>query len=473
MLFLGSLILSTKFVNMKKLFALFLVFTSVAFTRLPAQTAERIHQIALPKKKMSEQDKDIHRYGYREKQHILSSANKQKLDSVIQSGENKSIFEYNPSGYLVRITDQEKNPFTRNWETYSKQEFTTNSAGQITEVIEYDWISASSNWIPVDREIWEYDGSSNLIRLTSYERDGMGWVAYDKDEYTYDANGNETEYNDYDWDTDSSDWMLWYQVKSTFNAKNLIIEENVNQKFVRETFLRPWSKTYFSYVNDLLDEKVELSYSDDDMDWVNYRREKYTYTGVNNTGRSGYYWDAVDELWTETDRAVFTYDNKNNLIGSVESEYDTDLMEWVNTYKEQMTFNNDYSKDELVVPYQDFEWKYMITSISGFYWDNNTWTPSYDVQLFYSAFSDLSSARNQGISHLKLYPNPACDLLHVEMQDNYTGGNLHFFDLKGRMVYSVELMMNVPINMTELDPGMYLYELVSPGQIYRGKIIKK
>lgn len=457
---------------MKKIIALIIAVSFTAIAQSIAQSPGRIHQIAVPQKQMSEQDKDIHRHGYREKQHILSSANKQKLDSVV-TDENKSIFEYNPSGNLVRITEQEKNPFTGSWETYSKQEFTSNSAGLITEMIEFDWITVSSSWIPVDREIWEYDASSNLIRLTSYERDGMGWMAYDKDEYAYDANGNEIEYKDYDWDADSSDWMLWYQVNSAYNTKNQITEEIVRQKFFGQSIMQLWSKTTFTYLNDLLDEKEEQNYSEDDMDWVNSRRERYTYTGNNNTGRTGYYWNPVDGMWTETERAVFTYDDKDNLIGSVESEYDTDLMEWVNTYKEQITFNNDYSIEELVVPYQYFEWKYMITSISGFYWDNNTWTPSYDVRLFYSAFSDLSSTNKEGISNVKLYPNPASDMLYVEIDDQTSGTMINLIDLNGRNVYSAEIRMGMPINLSELVPGIYLYELVSPVHIYRGKIIKQ
>lgn len=464
---------------MKKTITLFLglglVWMSIPALFAQTQHVNRVSGFDLLKKqKAAHTDEDIRSGASMQKFHLLSAANKQKLDSVITDENELILLKYDQEGNLTGIEEYDKNVTSGLWEPYSKSDYVVNPGGLITEVTVYDWIVFGARWQPMDREVWEYDGSGNQTRLTSYEWDGIAWKAYDKDEYVFDANGNEIQYNDFDWDETAMNWNLWYQVNSTYNSKNQKTEEIVKQIPFTGTQLEFWEKTKNDYSNDLWIKSTGYNYDNSGMgQWNLSNMDSFTYTGENNTGKFSFFWDELQGQWFETYRVVYSYDSKNNLIESIESEYDPDDMTWNYTFKEQMTFNNDFSREDLVVPYVFYDWEHMLTSISGFFWDNNRWNSSYEVDFYYSAFSESSSVRNIPASEIRVFPHPIKDQLKVELKNGAAVNEISISDLNGKQVHHAFPSSENGISVKDLVPGMYIYEIRSSSGISRGKFIKQ
>jgi hypothetical protein len=76
--------------------------------------------------------------------------------------------------------------------------------------------------------------------------------------------------------------------------------------------------------------------------------------------------------------------------------------------------------------------------------------------------------------NLKVYPNPAKDLLNIEIGPTYTG-QLRVSNLNGQIIYqrnlSESIETNYTVNTTAWSKGLYLIEWNTEGTIYRQKVV--
>ena len=76
---------------------------------------------------------------------------------------------------------------------------------------------------------------------------------------------------------------------------------------------------------------------------------------------------------------------------------------------------------------------------------------------------------------LKIWPNPASDLLHVDLPVNYSGSNsvCNIFDMTGRKVIEAKLNSRKEINISSLTPGMYQVQVTGSNKSYTAKFVKE
>jgi len=78
---------------------------------------------------------------------------------------------------------------------------------------------------------------------------------------------------------------------------------------------------------------------------------------------------------------------------------------------------------------------------------------------------------------LSLYPNPAEDILNINMQDSASPLDLRIFDMQGRLVSSQRLIprgrFDAQVDVSHLDPGMYIIEAIQDGESRLGKFLKR
>ncbi len=98
---------------------------------------------------------------------------------------------------------------------------------------------------------------------------------------------------------------------------------------------------------------------------------------------------------------------------------------------------------------------------------------SYDYTYF-QKFGPL----NVGVSekemnkYIGLYPNPAKDILHFESSENKS--TIIFLDVLGKQILKFDAMEKTQINIKELYPGIYFYQIFSEGKLEKtGKLIKE
>lgn len=100
-----------------------------------------------------------------------------------------------------------------------------------------------------------------------------------------------------------------------------------------------------------------------------------------------------------------------------------------------------------------------------------------DLQL---ALNALSTAPMEGVSGVKIYPNPFTDKLHVQFEQKISSFNtLNIHDLQGRLIYS-ESMGRVPAGIQgfqlnlplDLSPGLYILNIVNEYNSVSARLVK-
>jgi hypothetical protein len=124
-----------------------------------------------------------------------------------------------------------------------------------------------------------------------------------------------------------------------------------------------------------------------------------------------------------------------------------------------------------------------VQNNSVYVWKSDVWVYEfYPEDLPYITTSALfiqpDSLPNIGISplpyaekHIKFYPNPATDIITVELPANITQASLQLFDLQGRLIKQETIHHKSVLNVAGLHPGLYLYKVVAENQDYNGKLL--
>lgn len=86
----------------------------------------------------------------------------------------------------------------------------------------------------------------------------------------------------------------------------------------------------------------------------------------------------------------------------------------------------------------------------------------------------LQGLRNNVLSTLKLYPNPAKKKINLEIGETTVGGHLYISDMWGRIIYQ-ELISSkkTSINISNLSVGVYIVAYIVGQKKYTTKFLKK
>ena len=77
------------------------------------------------------------------------------------------------------------------------------------------------------------------------------------------------------------------------------------------------------------------------------------------------------------------------------------------------------------------------------------------------------------VTTISLYPNPATDQLHVKNLENMTIDAVRISDLNGRTVVNLSDFDNAPIDISNLQQGLYVVKIRSGTNYFTKKFIKK
>lgn len=86
--------------------------------------------------------------------------------------------------------------------------------------------------------------------------------------------------------------------------------------------------------------------------------------------------------------------------------------------------------------------------------------------------SSLADVNFQAKNQVLVYPNPASKLLNIELEDNSIT-KITLFDLNGRALQNINLSINkTTIDISNLDNGIYLMQIIMNKDIVLKKIFK-
>ena len=80
----------------------------------------------------------------------------------------------------------------------------------------------------------------------------------------------------------------------------------------------------------------------------------------------------------------------------------------------------------------------------------------------------------QTILDVKIYPNPATDLLAIELPVTNTRSSIHLLTMDGRIMDSLETAKEtVEIDVSRFATGIYLIKVQNKGKMYYQKFVKQ
>jgi len=92
-----------------------------------------------------------------------------------------------------------------------------------------------------------------------------------------------------------------------------------------------------------------------------------------------------------------------------------------------------------------------------------------DFNITVNSLADVGLEEQEILLHnVKVFPNPAKDIINVELEENVIADKIELYDIKGKLVLAQEL--NNKINISDLDPGIYLLNVRSNDAYFRKRI---
>ena len=94
---------------------------------------------------------------------------------------------------------------------------------------------------------------------------------------------------------------------------------------------------------------------------------------------------------------------------------------------------------------------------------------------FYSDASQIVGVENIKENELTLYPNPTTGSVYLQSSNSMDGHSIKVLDLNGKVVYSGAIQTGAPVQLQNLDSGLYIYEVYNEesARVSQGKVIVK
>ena len=321
----------------------------------------------------------------------------------------------------------------------SKTESTYDENGSQTIRIYYTWDTNTQSFIPKNKIEYTYDENGNPTIRIYYTRDTttQSFVPYNKHEYTYDENGNETLKIYYTWDTTTQSFVP--------NSKS---EQNYDENGNRTLYIGyTWDTNTLSFVPTT---KYEYTYDE------NGNNTLYIISSLDTTTQS----------FVPVKKDVGTYDY------TFHPHYKTQRKteKYYNGIGYKPSFVQDYSI------HSETDTELVVLGITKQYDTNsNTWSElqgeEFKSYWYYTKSPSLST--NSLESNLfSIYPNPTSNTLKINSSEYLKTPIFEIYDVKGSKVLSNRFKPTEHIDVSDLQPSMYIYYVKDGSEIKQsGKVL--
>jgi len=383
------------------------------------------------------------------------------------SGNRIQYIGYYWQGTNGKWSPQEKNEYAYsmdnmthhiiyNWnETYSqwiascKEEYLYNNNGNMIQYIHYYWLDTAGQWIPGYKSDMDYEANNMLQKTFCYwDETTNQWLNSQKTAFTYNAGNQKLSETDFNWDENNSLWISSSKTDYSYDANG------------RNT-------QYIDYVRET-------------NNWIAVLKTDYSYDTYGNKNQSLYSeWDDASGLWIADYKYEYTFDSDSNLIQTSFHFWDKTGNQWCIVKKIDYDYNNSFSFSDLLLPHfcisepqqVPLHFSHMINSANECIWDRTLWLPLYEYALYYSS-QDITSVSEPNTASMKVSPNPVSDYLTVTLDKNYENARFELFDMQGKKVLTENVTNQGKVNVQELNPGIYYYNIIAGQERQSGKLIK-
>jgi hypothetical protein len=261
-------------------------------------------------------------------------------------------------------------------------------------------------------------------------------------DYILDSNGKRILSYEYEWNDDSNAFVLWDKDSFAYNIEG-----------------KKTSMTSFFYEND----HFEKSY-------------KYEYIYDSNGIQTSFLecdWNSSSNQWDSTEKRMYFYDSTGNTIEEIFYSYTT---EWVPDWRLVYYYNYSYTISDLIIPIYDARcfWNdnvpvNMPTGHIEFTYFNDDWEIS-DTGIYNYSLETLQHIHTPSVENIRVYPNPANDFITIKgVAENQ--GEIYIIDQYGRNKMSKHYTCGQKIPVSNLQTGVYFYQIITTDNTYSGTLI--
>lgn len=398
---------------------------------------------------------------------------------------DKTEKNYDGNGYKNLDAYYYWDTLASQWVGQRKVDYTLDIKGQFNEVVISYWDSDNDQWLPSRKEsnTWNPAGKLIFYRYYLYDAGNSQWVENIKKELVYNNDGTPDQFQTYEWVEDKAAWITIR--KDVYQYDELgreILDTSLSWNSTTETVIYGGKQETVYDTSGII--TVTSSVWDvASADWIPANKKDYT---LNFSLLIYYTWDPLSGQWKGnskyekgiTDSGIVLFDIYSEwddntstfvLTDSVGYSYDPDGKPSVFTYSVWDKFSGGwflYFKDE----YSYNEEGNIVLELR-YDWDISTsqWKDSERTTWYYSdhAFTPVPGINDR---QLRVYPNPASEYVVFDLEDMSPSAAICLFDSQGRLVLQHRLVVNQPVPVGGLAPGIYLYRVNDGRTIYKGKL---
>jgi Secretion system C-terminal sorting domain len=393
-----------------------------------------------------------------------------------------NIFTYNANGLVQDFTRQS---WTNNaWLNGSKFSSTYNSNNLEVEYLKQVWNSGTNSWSPDLRLIKTYSTTNKIIQEDYYKYISGNWQALTATNYSYDAQDNvekeiisdydgftgqyiqntKREYAwsafgqasvaEYKFDPANNLWWGVTALQSFYNINTGKLFATISKK---DSTLKNDIKTEYFYDSATANlSELLISKADTGSLWKLSKQYTFDYN-ADSTRRSCSYNLLYLSNWQPDSIAAYTYDAQKNLTSILHSVRNNNMMNdaHVTSYKYDANNNNTYYL------YQDKFGSSLSNVAQTFFYYNR-----YPLEL----------SNQFRVSNISVYPNPANDLLNVQLQNKFDA-QLMVCNLQGQLLQQTYITpdndLNVKLPIQHLHSGQYVLQILQNGQVQTVSFLKQ
>ncbi len=331
------------------------------------------------------------------------------------------------------------------------EEYSHNSAGQLTEYKRRSGDSSSGSWENEIRRSFGYYSTSQLAYRMFFRWDTTAsqWGRIDSTVFAYLSGGEISSLTNYSWNDSIQQWQLSSKVDYSYNAGRITL----SQTQLRDSSGSSWQPY------------LTRTYRHNSAGYV----RGYTVAAYRPNTAS----------WDSTFKAEYDYDQNFNPIEERYLPYNPSTQSFVNFFGYRYQYDTNVLFDDLLAPARDQfvpDYRDLIhnqpISYQPLDWSQSQsqWEVTDSVTYHYS--QQPVNLNEVMLEELSSYPNPASDKLSFDLPQE-AEIIIEVFNILGQKVMQARLSSQRSLDIGHLKPGSYTLRLHSGEQWYATTLLKK
>jgi len=378
-----------------------------------------------------------------------------------------------------------------------------------TLMIHSTWDSKSNMWSQIAKIIKKYDAHNRLSLYETYYPSIKG----NRLQYTYNNNGDLTEMSESF--LRSGIWLYKQKHTYTYNSDNQLQTDTLFNRY-SISGKAVWKKTgitrfyYTPEGKSLVDTAFIKQWPN--SDWKLFSKTTQEYNSTKKSKETTFFrWKDLSKAFNPISKKTTLYHNIDSDISAIHDfKWNKEHSRWDTTNINQFT----YSIDDYIIALEQkswgdtpsqvlhkFDFNYSVTNhqillpsaaIIGIpkkifhhqilkshtkNYDNTTkaYKKTQEVRYFYSDINTgpITTVNNTPHVAVKVYPNPANELIKISYPEPHSNARFELFSLHGNKMLSKIIQSYETVNISNLKPGLYFYSIQLGTQIHTGKLIIK